>query len=71
MTAEELVTEIALHKGIDQLVEVLDEWVHDAKGHEASTINNSGIPGQVEYLIEFGFTPDAVAVTLGLRKNGS
>jgi len=31
----------------------LDEFVHDAKGHEAAAINNAGLEDQVEYLVEF------------------
>lgn len=31
----------------------LDELVHEAKSHEASTINNTGPEAQVGYLVEF------------------
>jgi hypothetical protein len=34
---------------------MLDFLVHDAKAHEASTVNNNGKHGQIEYLHdEFG-----------------
>lgn len=34
----------------DELVELLDEAVHDAKSGEAAEINNSGIQAQLKYL---------------------
>lgn len=45
------------HFGLDEdgcndqdLLELLDESVHDAKGAEAANINNSGVKAQLEYL---------------------
>ena len=34
----------------------LDEMVHDAKGHEASAINNEGYWSQLDYLVGSGWT---------------
>jgi len=34
----------------------LDEMVHDAKGHEASAINNEGDWSQLDYLVGSGWT---------------
>jgi hypothetical protein len=34
----------------------LDELVHDAKGHEASAINNEGFWSQLDYLISSNWT---------------
>jgi len=38
------------------LAENLDDEVHDLKSREGSAINNSDLQGQVEYLLEQGYT---------------
>ena len=45
------------------VIEVLDEKVHDAKSHEASTINNQGPYEQVLYILE-GESVDALVKEL-------
>lgn len=44
----------------------LDEMVHDAKSSEASDINNEGYGAQVEYLLKFGHSVQAIAEATGL-----
>ena len=34
----------------EELIEFLDEWVHELKSQEAAEINNSGLEAQLTYL---------------------
>jgi len=40
---------------VKEAIDALDEQVHDAKGSEASRINNQGLDAQLDYLLEVGY----------------
>jgi predicted PilT family ATPase len=44
---------------------VLDQAVHDAASENASAVNNSGMEGQVEYLLTQGWQGSAIAFQAG------
>lgn len=52
---EEVIDRAALFEALKKKfprAELLDEYVHDAKGDEAAEINNRGLDAQLEYLAE-------------------
>jgi RNA polymerase primary sigma factor len=55
--AQRLADEIKEEYGVDEdrhaeVQEKLDDLVHDAKGEEATDINNGGVENQLRYLLE-------------------
>ncbi|MEW6545198.1 MAG: hypothetical protein AB1411_16540 [Nitrospirota bacterium] len=53
MSKTELITHLSnMAKRLDLPDDALDSLVHDMKSQEASAINNEGIEGQLDYLIE-------------------
>jgi hypothetical protein len=59
MDVDELVE---LAEGLGLTAEDLDDWIHDLKSTEASSINNAGMHEQIWYAIDAGFySPEAVA----------
>lgn len=49
--------------------EDLDDLVHDTKSGEAADINNGGIDSQIDYLLESGWTMDAIWDALNNQDN--
>jgi len=60
INAEEAMSVVERLEELDVDMEQLDEMVHEAAGQMASGINNSSMPEQVQFLLNYGVKPEEI-----------